>query len=141
MSGDLEMRVSDADRAAVAERLRLALDEGRLDLADFDERLGAAYSATTVKDLVPLTADLPAVVLTKKDDEVAARKESWAEWRNEWTDWAGGAVIMIAIWATTSLVNGQLNAFWPAIPLGIWAAVLLASALGGGDAKNHRKKA
>jgi hypothetical protein len=52
------------------------------------------------------------------------------KWLNEWREWLGGAVIMIAIWGTTSLVSGSLHAFWPAIPLGIWAAVLLAGALG-----------
>jgi hypothetical protein len=36
---------------------------------------------------------------------------------------------MIAIWGTTSLVAGDLTPFWPAIPLGIWAAVLLAGLL------------
>jgi hypothetical protein len=29
-------------------------------------------------------------------------------------------------------VSGSLHAFWPAIPLGIWAAVLVAGALGKG---------
>jgi hypothetical protein len=37
---------------------------------------------------------------------------------------------MIAIWGTTSLVNGSPHPFWPAIPIGIWAAVLVAGALG-----------
>lgn len=30
------MRISDADRAATAERLRIALDEGRLDITEYD---------------------------------------------------------------------------------------------------------
>ena len=40
------------------ERLRVATVEGRLMLA---ERTEAAYTATTLGDLVPITADLPAV--------------------------------------------------------------------------------
>jgi hypothetical protein len=54
-----QMRVSDADRHRVAEVLREAAAEGRLDLDELDERLGAAYAAKVYADLVPLTLDLP----------------------------------------------------------------------------------
>jgi len=53
------MRVSDEERHRVAEVLRQAAGEGRLDLDELDERLQAAYDAKTYGDLVPLTADLP----------------------------------------------------------------------------------
>jgi hypothetical protein len=53
------LRISDADRHRVAELLREAAGEGRLDIEELDERLEAAYSAKTYGDLVPLTADLP----------------------------------------------------------------------------------
>jgi hypothetical protein len=65
MEGPLEprdpalLRVSDADRHKVAEILRQAAGEGRLDLDELDERLESAYSAKTYADLVPITADLP----------------------------------------------------------------------------------
>src|SRR5687768_14423487 len=61
MSRD-EMRAADADRQQVAERLRQALDEGRLDLNEYDERLQRAYAARTYGDLEPLLADLPTTV-------------------------------------------------------------------------------
>jgi len=54
------MRVSDAERHQVAEVLRQAAGEGRIDLAELDERLEATYAAKTYADLVPITADLPA---------------------------------------------------------------------------------
>jgi hypothetical protein len=54
------MRISDADRHNVAEVLRQAAGEGRIDLAELDERLEATYAAKTYADLVPITADLPA---------------------------------------------------------------------------------
>jgi hypothetical protein len=53
------LRVSDADRDKVAEILRQAAGEGRLDLDELDERLEWAYAAKTYADLVPITADLP----------------------------------------------------------------------------------
>ncbi|MFD7294669.1 DUF1707 domain-containing protein [Streptomyces sp. NPDC059897] len=54
-----ELRASDADRELVAERLRDALAEGRLDMEEFGERLDAAYQARTYGELAPLTKDLP----------------------------------------------------------------------------------
>ena len=53
------MRAADADRQAVADRLRAALDEGRLDLHEYDERLQRAYAAKTYGELDGLLADLP----------------------------------------------------------------------------------
>jgi hypothetical protein len=54
------MRAADADREAVAERLRIAASEGRLELWELDDRLGRAYCAKTYGDLETLVADLPA---------------------------------------------------------------------------------
>ena len=66
MAGELDgyddrsrLRISDADRHRVAELLREAAGEGRLDIDELDERLEATYAAKTYGDLVPLTADLP----------------------------------------------------------------------------------
>src|SRR3954452_1375212 len=64
MEGPLEpdparMRISDADRHRVAEILREAAGEGRLQLHELDEPLEATYAARTYADLVPITHDLP----------------------------------------------------------------------------------
>ena len=53
-------RAGDADREAVAERLRMAAGEGRLDLEELDDRLERAYAARTYGQLRVLVADLPA---------------------------------------------------------------------------------
>jgi hypothetical protein len=53
------MRVSDADRAEVADRLAQHYGDGRLDQAELDERLGRAMSAKTQADLSGLFDDLP----------------------------------------------------------------------------------
>ncbi|MFG3102896.1 DUF1707 domain-containing protein [Streptomyces sp. NPDC048182] len=53
------LRASDADRERVAEILRDALAEGRLDMAEFEERLEATYAARTYGELAPITRDLP----------------------------------------------------------------------------------
>jgi hypothetical protein len=54
-----DLRVSDADRERVAERLRHAAGEGRLTIEELDERLEYTYAARVGSDLAVLTADLP----------------------------------------------------------------------------------
>ncbi len=56
---DQHMRVSDAERQAVADRLAEHFGEGRLDQAEFDERVERAMSAKTRADLGGLFDDLP----------------------------------------------------------------------------------
>jgi Domain of unknown function (DUF1707) len=53
------MRVGDADREQVAERLREHFAAGRLTSEELDERLAAALNAKTVHDLRVVMADLP----------------------------------------------------------------------------------
>ena len=57
-----QMRVGDGDREAVAQRLKAALDEGRLDISEYDERLQRTYAAKTFADLRGLTDDLPGTI-------------------------------------------------------------------------------
>jgi hypothetical protein len=54
-----QLRISDAERHQVAELLREAAGDGRIDLEELDERLEATYAAKTYADLVPITLDLP----------------------------------------------------------------------------------
>jgi hypothetical protein len=56
---DQHMRVSDAERQAVADRLAEHFSSGRLDQAEFDERVGRAMNAKTRADLNGLFDDLP----------------------------------------------------------------------------------
>jgi hypothetical protein len=55
-----ELRASHADRDRVVEELRVAAGDGRLTAAELDERLEAALTAVTYRELAALTADLPA---------------------------------------------------------------------------------
>jgi uncharacterized membrane protein len=59
-SDPAQLRISDDDRHKVAEILRQAAGEGRLDLDELDQRLEQTYAARTYADLVPITFDLPA---------------------------------------------------------------------------------
>lgn len=54
-----DLRVSDADRQSVADQLSKHFADGRLDQAEFDERLSQAMNAKTYRDLDGLLTDLP----------------------------------------------------------------------------------
>lgn len=56
---DLSLRASDADRDRVANLVREAFAEGRLDVEEHAERVEKVYAARTLADLAPVVADLP----------------------------------------------------------------------------------
>jgi hypothetical protein len=58
---DPQMRISDADRADVADRLSQHYSDGRLDQPEFNERLDRAMKAKTQADLAGLFTDLPPI--------------------------------------------------------------------------------
>jgi len=59
MARDAALRASDADRDAVAERLRAAAVEGRLDADELEQRVHVALRARTYGQLQQLLDDLP----------------------------------------------------------------------------------
>jgi len=54
------LRAADTDRERIADVLREAAGDGRLSMAELDERLDAVYAAKTYAELEPITRDLPA---------------------------------------------------------------------------------
>jgi hypothetical protein len=68
------VRVSDQEREAVVERLRQASSEGRLELDEFADRVGAVYRSSTSADLERLTVDLP---VPAPGDAPAVRSTRW----------------------------------------------------------------
>ena len=133
-AGPGDLRASDADRAAVAQRLQVAIDEGRLDLSDYDERLRDTYAARTYAELERLTADLPAPAVVGRTAAKAVERRR--EHLDEWRSWGGTAVVLIAIWGISSVASGGALFFWPMFPLGIWAAILLAGIVSGGSKRS-----
>jgi hypothetical protein len=69
-------RAADADREAVAERLRVAAGEGRIDLAELDDRLGQAYGARTYGQLRALVADLPVQSVSERGPDARPEPET-----------------------------------------------------------------
>ncbi|WP_435882306.1 DUF1707 SHOCT-like domain-containing protein [Streptomyces kronopolitis] len=62
-----DLRASDADRDRVAEILREALAEGRLDPEEHAERIDTVYRAKTMGELEPVLRDLPAAAGGRPD--------------------------------------------------------------------------
>ena len=54
-----KLRASDSDRERVAQVLHTALAEGRLTVAELQERLDIVYASKTLGELEPVTRDLP----------------------------------------------------------------------------------
>lgn len=131
------MRASDADRDATAAWLAAAFEEGRLDIEEYQRRLELTMGAVVMGDLAPITADLPepvlAVVGESAEDgasgETSALVSPWKDWVDEWRWWLGGAIIMTGIWGVTSIMAAGPLTFWPLVPLGIWASILVAAAV------------
>jgi hypothetical protein len=102
-----DVRASDPERERVAEAVRAHAAAGRIDPDELEERLGRAYAARTRADLVPLTADLPALPAptasaTRRLPSVPAVPPVVLV-----------AVLLVAIWALTGA-----GYFWPIWPIG-----------------------
>jgi Domain of unknown function (DUF1707) len=125
-----EMRAADADRQAVAERLKAALDEGRLDLHEYDERLQQAYAAKTYGDLEGLLTDLPATVggipATVAEDHLTRR---WL--LHVWSSYIPVVGITTVIWLVSSIAAQDLLYFWPVWVAGPWGVLLIWQTVGG----------
>ncbi|GGM18038.1 DUF1707 domain-containing protein [Dactylosporangium sucinum] len=136
-----DLRAADVDRQFVAERLKAALDEGRLSLGEYDDRLKEAYAARTYGDLDKILKDLPGfhpgsqsqVARTESIRPAADDEESPDEPRNPrwligvWSAWLVAVSVNIVIWILVSISNGEAVYFWPMWVAGPWGAVLLAT--------------
>jgi hypothetical protein len=120
-----EMRAGDGDRQAVADKLKLALDEGRLDLGEYDERLQRTYAAKTYGDLQGLLDDLPGTAVASQNRTSAdpvlpaaapppATTSRSGQLVKAWLGGFGGVfVVSMAIWLITSISTGHMLYFWP----------------------------
>jgi len=137
-----EMRAADADRQAVADKLKVALDEGRLELHEYDDRLQRAYAAKTYGDLNVLLIDLPTAGLvgSRPSPGAADIKHPTAEWlRHVWGSWASAVVFTTAIWLVSSLVSGGVQYFWPIWVAGPWGVFVVWQTITGLSTGQPRK--
>jgi hypothetical protein len=125
--GKEELRASDADRQQIADQLRRAMDNGRLSLHEYDDRLQKAYGAKTYGELAPLVSDLPAErgkPGKPGQPQPDRRVPQWVVIM--WIPWVAVNLLTLLIWAATGA--GYFWPFWVAVPWGI--ALLIPTGIG-----------
>jgi hypothetical protein len=144
MGDEQKMRASDRDRQQVVERLRRALEDGRLTMEEYVDRMETAYRAVTYDDLAPLCADLPASNPAMAEPPAAAIPAAPLAASSGvgylaglpkvlkvlWTIWLSVVSLNVVIWALVSATGGQLAYPWPVWVAGPYGAVLLAVSAG-----------
>jgi Domain of unknown function (DUF1707) len=110
MAGNDEIRAADSDRERIADRLRDAAAEGRLEANELEERLERAFSARTYAELDALVADLP----SPGPERSRPRRRGGARRPLRGLVWV--SAVLIAIWALSGA-----GYFWPA-----WAIAPMA---------------
>ncbi len=118
------MRAGDSDRQRVADQLKSALDEGRLDLNEYDERVQRAYSARTYGDLEGLLDDLPGTVPVQHAQvqphapapaaQPVGLKKDGHSGKHTFGSALTAFLICTVIWAISSVSSGHAYYFWPA---------------------------
>ena len=143
------LRAADADRTAVAEILGRHMSAGRLTMDEYDERLARAYTAKTYGELDQITADLPSTDVAPRPAAAPAAPAApaahapggWDADPHSWRSWLTTSLIVLVIWAATSLATWEFLYFWPVWVIGPWGAVLLAQTLTRrGDGPEDRRR-
>jgi hypothetical protein len=111
------LRASDNDRDAVAERLRQAAVEGRLEPDELEDRLHAALRARYYGELDALLVDLPARQPARRQPTAAAMPPALTVLATVLRVVAVLAILIVALAAVA------LSAAWWLIGLLIWLSV------------------
>lgn len=112
-------RPGSDDRADTLDQLGSALATGELDLTEYEQRTAVARATPSIAELTGLTADLA-------PDRSARDRRDLQDWLDEWRWWLAGVVVLVGTWGVQSAVAGELRGFWPGVPLGVWALLLIA---------------
>ncbi len=151
-----KLRASDSERQEVVDWLRAGLDDGRLKMDEYLDRMGLAYEALTYGDLAALYADLPAAGSRAKRDvaqprapapahAVAARRGPVAGLPTAlkvlWTIWLTAVLINVVVWVLVSATSGQLIYPWPLWVAGPLGATLFAVSVGVSQIRRGRRPA
>jgi hypothetical protein len=126
-------RVSDAERDAVVEQLRLNMAEGRLDIDEYGDRVASALAARTGAELQTVLADLPHVV--PADEAVRKRRASV---RAILTPYLAVNLMLVLIWAVAGF--GYFWPIWPILGWGLAVVLSLASVANWDGRRSHRDR-
>jgi Domain of unknown function (DUF1707)/2TM domain len=112
------VRAGDRDRQKTADRLGQALSEGYLEMAEYENRLQAAFGAHTTAELHQLLADLPVDRLRRNDPRRRAERQAAARRsvRFHLAGYLAMVVICLTVWLAVGLTAGAWY-FWPIWPI------------------------
>jgi len=135
-----ELRAADVDRTFVANLLKQAVDEGRLSLHEYDDRLQRTYAARTYGELDQVVGDLPRPprgsqlarpgFVPQPDgpaEPSAGGRPGWVT--GAWYAWFLAVGINTVIWFIVMVSTGHWVYPWPLWVAGPWGVVLLAGTL------------
>jgi hypothetical protein len=128
-----DMRVSDADRNVVQDRLRRAHEIGQLDLAEFDERVKSVWAARTSGELQRITADLPAPPSEPGRRPMFSDTDGGTAMRVLTIIWASLAAVNLVVWGLIAVSTGTFVYpwwLWVAVPPGVALGVLYVAGIG-----------
>ena len=122
------IRASDEDRQRVVDLLAEHHVAGRLDQAEFAERMESAYAAKTLGDLGRLMRDLPRIAAGSAR---GTGPRPTGSVRAAFASWLSTAVLIVVVWLAVSVASGHFTYFWPFWVIGPWGAILLFRAVDG----------
>ncbi|WP_051703966.1 DUF1707 domain-containing protein [Glycomyces sp. NRRL B-16210] len=123
--GDRETRIGNPERTALTEILRAAVDQGYIELDEYEKRVDVLLAAKTVGEAEVVLSDLPAYqkVLEAQEPEPPGSPD-WIKWL-----WFGISIpigINLGVWLVLLFTIGAVY-FWPAwviVPLIVVATSL-----------------
>lgn len=143
---DRSIRASDDDRERVVVVLRDQTAQGRLTMDEFEQRMDAAYAATTWDDLRALTTDLPVEVAFDGDGarvEEAKSTAPHARGRSapsgvdrRWA-FALPALAVLSLFVLVAIVTGSARSVAPLLFVGLFWG-LCARGCRTRSARDHR---
>ncbi|GAA1677711.1 DUF1707 domain-containing protein [Glycomyces endophyticus] len=117
--GDRTMRIGNPERGALTEILRSAVDQGYIDLDEYEKRVDVLLAAQTVGDAEVVLADLPSYQrLLEAEEPEKLRTPDWIKWM-----WFGFSIpigINLGVWVVVEALTESSIYFWP-----IWVMVPL----------------
>ncbi len=133
-----DLRVSDAERQVVADRLRLAQSVGQLDIHEFDERVQSVWAARTRGELERVTADLPVPPPAAPPPGRRAARRVFSDTGGGITMrilsiiWLASVAVNVVVWGLVSATNDEMIYPWPIwlAPAGVVLLVLYVAGIG-----------
>jgi hypothetical protein len=116
-----EIRASDGEREQTADLIRQAAAEGRLTMAELEERLTTTYGARLRHELPPLVVDLPA---PPRPTPAGPESRRLSSWDRAALGLHAALVAALVVAVLTRWVAGGAAFFWPVFPI-FWAVLSL----------------